>query len=72
MTNTKGNIMSIRSAYKRSPLLTQTLRTFDSLSLASDFIGRISVYSKGNYCFNIQQTAANRWVVSRVISGGVQ
>lgn len=71
MTNSKGNIMSIRSAYKRPPLVSQPIRTFRSLDLASNFIERITVHSNISFSFNIQQTASG-WVVSRVISGGAQ
>ena len=68
----KDNIMpSIRSAFRR-PLVAQHIRTFPNLSQAAAFIDRLTAARADSYRFNIQQTAADRWAVCRVISGGVQ
>ena len=72
MTNTKGNIMSTRSVYHRGPLVTQVLREFDSLPRACEFVKRMTPYNRDKFCFNIQQTSDDHWVVSRVVCGGVE
>ena len=67
----KGIIMNtIRPAFRR-PLVAQPIRRFSTLAQASDHIDRLLAVHSNQVRFNIQQTAANQWVVCRVISGGV-
>ena len=67
----KGIIMNtIRPAFRR-PLVAQPIRRFSTLAQASRHIDRLLAVHSNQVRFNIQQTAANQWVVCRVISGGV-
>ena len=67
----KGIIMNtIRPAFRR-PLVAQPIRRFSTLAQASSHIDRLLAVHSNQVRFNIQQTAANQWVVCRVISGGV-
>lgn len=61
---------TIRTAFSR-PLISQPLRSFPSLQHASRFIERLTERNRTDYRFNIQQVNAEKWVVSRVIAGGV-
>ena len=61
---------TIRPAFRR-PLVAQPIRRFSTLAQASRHIDRLLAVRSNQVRFNIQQTAANKWVVCRVISGGV-
>ena len=60
----------IRQGYSR-PLVSQPIRTFPSLIQAAAFIDRLTAARADSYRFNIQQSAADKWTVCRVVSGGV-
>ncbi|MCF7530315.1 hypothetical protein ACOR62_08825 [Neisseria lisongii] len=58
----------IRKGYSR-PLITHFIRNFSSLDEAQRFVARKMGLAQA-YRFNIQQTAADTWAVSRIVSGG--
>ncbi|UOO87056.1 hypothetical protein [Neisseria arctica] len=67
----KGTIMpKIRKGYSR-PLISRSIRSFDSLAEAGRFIDRLTSCNANDYRFNIVQNGT-RWTVCNVISGGVQ
>lgn len=66
----KGLLSAIPAAYSR-PLVSHPIRTFPSLIQAAAFIDRLTAARADHYRFNIQQSAADKWTVCRVVSGGV-
>lgn len=66
----KVHIMrSIRKGYAR-PLISRSIRSFDSLAAAGRFIDRLTASNANDYRFNIVQNGT-RWTVCRVVSGEV-
>ena len=61
---------NIRKGFSR-PLVSHPIRTFPSLIQAAAFIDRLTATRADQYRFNIQQSAADKWTVCRVVSGGV-
>jgi len=61
---------NIRKGFSR-PLVSHPIRTFPSLIQAAAFIDRLTATRTDQYRFNIQQSAADKWTVCRVVSGGV-
>ena len=59
----------IRKGYAR-PLISRSIRSFDSLADAGRFIDRLTASNINDYRFNIVQNGA-RWTVCNVISGEV-
>lgn len=59
----------IRKGYAR-PLISRSIRSFDSLADAGRFIDRLTASHSSDYRFNIVQNGA-RWTVCNVISGEV-
>lgn len=67
----KVRIMTkIRKGYSR-PLISRSIRSFDTLAEAGRFIDRLTVVNANDYRFNIIQQDG-RWTVCNVVSGGVQ
>ena len=60
---------TIRKGYSRL-LISQPIRTFPNLIQAAAFIDRLTACRAEDYRFNIQQSAADKWTVCRVVSGG--
>lgn len=58
-----------KSGYAR-PLISHPIRSFPSLIQAAAFIDRLTSARADSYRFNIQQTAADCWMVCRVVCGG--
>lgn len=66
----KVHIMrKIRKGYSR-PLISRSIRSFDSLADAGRFIDRLTASNSNDYRFNIVQNGT-RWTVCNVISGEV-
>ncbi|QMT44197.1 hypothetical protein [Neisseria dentiae] len=66
----KVHIMrKIRKGYSR-PLISRSIRSFDSLADAGRFIDRLTASNTNDYRFNIVQNGT-RWTVCNVISGEV-
>ena len=59
----------IRQHFTR-PLISRSIRSFDTLPEAGRFIDRLTVANANNYRFNIIQQDG-RWTVCNVISGEV-
>ena len=59
----------IRKGYAR-PLISRSIRSFDSLADAGRFIDRLTASHSNDYRFNIVQNGT-RWTVCNVISGEV-
>lgn len=59
----------IRKGYSR-PLISRSIRSFDSLADAGRFIDRLTASNTNDYRFNIVQNGT-RWTVCNVISGEV-
>ncbi len=53
------------------PLISRSLRSFDTLAEAGRFIDRLTQSNQNDYRFNIVQQG-NRWNVCSIVSGGVQ
>ena len=66
----KVHIMrKIRKGYSR-PLISRSIRSFDSLADAGRFIDRLTASNSNDYRFNIVQNGT-RWTVCNVVSGEV-
>ncbi|MDO5638595.1 MAG: hypothetical protein Q4G28_01860 [Neisseria sp.] len=60
----------IRKGYSR-PLISRSIRSFDTLADAGRFVDRLTAANRNDYRFNIVQNGS-RWTVCNVVAGGVQ